>query len=1172
MKLYYNKISRLTFKTLITVFAAITMTTFSILTWNVRGVMSSSLCLTKILNDKHIDIALISEHKLLPYNTSFMDSLDNNFSTLTKCDTSLDQYDLLKCGKAGVAIMYHKKLEAYVEPIETDSERIVGLKLVGLSNKPYFIFSVYMPASNSIESYRDEIITLNTICNYYLNEGYVVVGGDMNASLVDNQNINVSKSNILRTFVQTNNMCCQYDIKTPRLAGPNYTFIPYHTSIDYILMDSITSRRVACHETIDEGHISSTSDHLPIVCKIKTEKVCSKQAISGQNWIAWNRIDQNCINKYQDKLKQWSDKVLDIIVKDNCDIDCINDEIVNIIHLCANSSLPIKKVNKHTKPFWNDEVKTAYKSEQLARNEWLNNGQSRNRDDEYYVNYKNRKKIFRRVLRKASQTFVDKSITDIQNAAECDVRLFWKLIKAKKVKKAFPCLEIIQNEHIVSTPEEVLSSFGNFYSILYDDGQTSSEFDSSFKQHIDDEYQIILTNSYNDPPCDLLENKIECETLKSFIKNLKKLKAPGWDKIQNEHIIYGGTPILQMLLHLFNNIVDKEYTPLSWKKGIIIPIFKGQGKSRSNIDHYRPVTLLPVIQKLYEKVIQDRIDKFLIAKNIDFPNKQQQGFQKGLGCLTAEFNFQEVLQYNIDRGGRTYVACMDIRKAYDTVWHNALFMKIYQLGIVGKIWRIIVSMYDKLQSVISINNQYSDWFPVKRGIRQGGVQSSFCYLAFINDMINDIQNSNLSAKMGNIECGCPALADDVAVLANNPNDLQKIINIIYEYSKKYRFEFNCEKSNVIVFGKSVNKMTKCNIKLGNKVIPQVTSVTHLGFRQEATRRSLDRTLESCKKAKNAFYAMSEIGVRPTGLNPIISVDLYKKIIIPTFAYGCELWNNLKLQDIVEIQKFQHQIVKKIQGFNMYVRSDICESMVGLFRLTAEIDRRKMLFLYKLCTLPPKSLTKQIFLYKLFFHSDGSNNPCSGYIPDIMTLLKKYNLNQVIEKYIKDTYFPSKLSWKIMVNKAVHDKENMLLMERLNMNNDFDRFKTLHIRYENAIVYTIFSNSFQPMLMVRIAKLWTMKPNLLRKCPNCDNEHIDILKHIILECEKTWDKLNEFLETIRQKFGEQLYIELCRSSSSETLNKLLGLCPTVNMPIEEVQDFQLFCYKLLKTLTDNLVIF
>ena len=104
---------------------------------------------------------------------------------------------------------------------------------------------------------------------------------------------------------------------------------------------------------------------------------------------------------------------------------------------------------------------------------------------------------------------------------------------------------------------------------------------------------------------DILDKSINSECLQSVIKNLKMIKAPGWDRVQNEHMKYGGQPLVQMLLHLYNGILITEYSPLSWKKGIIVPIFKGQGKSRSNIDHYRPVTLLPEIQKIYEKVIQN---------------------------------------------------------------------------------------------------------------------------------------------------------------------------------------------------------------------------------------------------------------------------------------------------------------------------------------------------------------------------------------------------------------------------------------------------------------------------------------------------------------------------------------------------------------------------------------
>ena len=121
------------------------MNTISIIDWNVRGIMSSSMCLSNLLIDKNIDIVLINEHKLLPYNKSFIDSIDRQFTALTKCDTSTEQYGMLKCDKAGVSIMYHKRLSKNIEPIEIYSDRIIGIKLVGFSNKHYFIFSVYLP-------------------------------------------------------------------------------------------------------------------------------------------------------------------------------------------------------------------------------------------------------------------------------------------------------------------------------------------------------------------------------------------------------------------------------------------------------------------------------------------------------------------------------------------------------------------------------------------------------------------------------------------------------------------------------------------------------------------------------------------------------------------------------------------------------------------------------------------------------------------------------------------------------------------------------------------------------------------------------------------------------------------------------------------------------------------
>ena len=88
------------------------------------------------------------------------------------------------------------------------------------------------------------------------------------------------------------------------------------------------------------------------------------------------------------------------------------------------------------------------------------------------------------------------------------------------------------------------------------------KIDDDFKIKVDNDFNQIKMHSYNDPYDDMLEQVISSEGLESVIKKLKMLKAPGWDKVQNEHIKYGGQSIVQMLL-LYNGILIQEYTPLS---------------------------------------------------------------------------------------------------------------------------------------------------------------------------------------------------------------------------------------------------------------------------------------------------------------------------------------------------------------------------------------------------------------------------------------------------------------------------------------------------------------------------------------------------------------------------------------------------------------------------------
>ena len=138
----------------------------------------------------------------------------------------------------------------------------------------------------------------------------------------------------------------------------------------------------------------------------------------------------------------------------------------------------------------------------------------------------------------------------------------------------------------------------------------------------------------------------------------------------------------------------------------------------------------------------------------------------------------------------------------------------------------------------------------------------------------------------------------------------------------------------------------------------------------------------------------------------------------------------------------------MQGFNQYVRSDMCESMVELYRIHAEIDRRKLLFLRILCSLAPSAAALQIFLYKLFMCTDSRNHD-SGFIADIFQTLIKYNLQHYLITYTDKLEFPSKSKWKRIINKSVFEYERSQWEHRVSNGSDCDRFKILHSKISAA---------------------------------------------------------------------------------------------------------------------------
>ena len=165
----------------------------TILTWNVRGIMSSILFLSNLLHVTDCDIAIICEHKPKPSSLSCMNSIDTRYHSVSTTD-KLNDYFNCTHGKGGISIMYKSSLQFSVkEMVDAKSDRIVGIERKSQNYRSIYIFGVYLPADGLIDNYRQELNALDDLYSYYINFGNVIVAGNLNVSCI-NKNLEFSNT------------------------------------------------------------------------------------------------------------------------------------------------------------------------------------------------------------------------------------------------------------------------------------------------------------------------------------------------------------------------------------------------------------------------------------------------------------------------------------------------------------------------------------------------------------------------------------------------------------------------------------------------------------------------------------------------------------------------------------------------------------------------------------------------------------------------------------------------------------------------------------------------------------------------------------------------------------------------------------------------------------------
>ena len=150
-----------------------------------------------------------------------------------------------------------------------------------------------------------------------------------------------------------------------------------------------------------------------------------------------------------------------------------------------------------------------------------------------------------------------------------------------------------------------------------------------------------------------------------------------------------------------------------------------------------------------------------------------------------------------------YAAFIGMQKCFDSIYSNGLWYKLYNIGIDGKVLRIINSMYSSVKSCVRHCNQYSEYFDIAVGLRQGEIISPIMFNLFVEDLELTLQ-SDINSGIA-IEDLCLIVllfADNIVIIDENPDNLQKSLNNLSQYCDNWGLEVNIHKTKIVVFRKS----------------------------------------------------------------------------------------------------------------------------------------------------------------------------------------------------------------------------------------------------------------------------------------------------------------------------------------------------------------------------------
>ena len=790
------------------------------------------------------------------------------------------------CGKkGGLAVYIHSK---YRKPIKQENiykpskdwEALVVDVSNELQSAKITICNVYRPprdnySNASLDKFLKPFETL--MRKLKKQSSFLTLCGDTNI-------------NLLR--LQTWKKCQEYfDYLLSNSFLPCITLPTRFSKHNATLIDHIFCREKAEMRSLKSGILmTKISDHLPCFTVIKSTNFARKIP----KFIMVNSNSQEAIDEFKLNLSLK-------LTSAKFERDLLQDPNVNyeklhtIITECKNKYLPTKKVRfnkyKHKISPW---ITYGLIESTKHRDQLLSKLHALNPRDPKFSKLEDELKKFSALLqnckRKAKISFYK------QRFAKCkdNIKDTWKqvnMILGKRGKDSEFPTHLIHEGQIVREDAEIAESFNDFFVNI------GPKLANEIKINTNKSYKTYLTEKISST---LNFNMVDTETIEDIIEKLKSKSSAGLDGFSSNLLKISNEIISGTLALIINQSLTTGIFPDRLKCAKVIPIFKKDNPHLPG--NYRPISLLPAISKVFEKVVYKQVYSYLNDNNILY--KHQYGFRQSHSTELAAMEVSTKIFENLDNKKLPLAIFLDFSKAFDTIDHDILLYKLSHYGINNTALAWFKSYLSNRTQFVQYKNVFSTKSNITTGVPQGSILGPLLFIIYINDI----------AKITN-KFHFTIYADDTTLLeplctfkittTHNLKSLTKEINAeltkIVEWLGLNKLSLNVKKTKMMLFHYKQRNISETTpkLKINGTLIEKVKTFNFLGITIDEHMTWKPHTQKVACKIAQTIGTMKRL---KKFLPQNIMKMLYNSLVLPHLTYGIILWGK-KIKRILKLQKW-----------------------------------------------------------------------------------------------------------------------------------------------------------------------------------------------------------------------------------------------------------------------------